>query len=97
MMRQFLSIKARHPDSFLFYRMGDFYELFLEDDGSVFIVEGTEVWGERWVVSRFPTRLAVVFLLPMFLGWYFFPLGKKIFGSVIIFRSFVKDILYYEF
>jgi len=31
MMRQFLAIKARHPNSFLFYRMGDFYELFLED------------------------------------------------------------------
>ena len=31
MMRQFLEIKARHPDSLLFYRMGDFYELFLDD------------------------------------------------------------------
>jgi len=31
MMRQYLAIKARHPDALLFYRMGDFYELFLED------------------------------------------------------------------
>ena len=31
MMRQYLGIKARHPDSILFYRMGDFYEMFLED------------------------------------------------------------------
>jgi len=31
MMRQYLGIKARHPDAFLFYRMGDFYELFFED------------------------------------------------------------------
>ncbi|HEY8494160.1 MAG TPA: DNA mismatch repair protein MutS [Myxococcota bacterium] len=31
MMRQYLAIKARHPDAILFYRMGDFYELFLED------------------------------------------------------------------
>ena len=31
MMRQYLSIKAEHPDKLLFYRMGDFYELFLED------------------------------------------------------------------
>ncbi|NLD55709.1 MAG: DNA mismatch repair protein MutS [Burkholderiaceae bacterium] len=31
MMRQFLSIKAEHPDALLFYRMGDFYELFLDD------------------------------------------------------------------
>jgi DNA mismatch repair protein MutS len=31
MMRQYLAIKARQPDAFLFYRMGDFYELFFED------------------------------------------------------------------
>jgi DNA mismatch repair protein MutS len=31
MMRQYLAVKAQHPDAFLFYRMGDFYELFLED------------------------------------------------------------------
>ncbi len=31
MMQQYLSIKARHPDDLLFYRMGDFYELFYED------------------------------------------------------------------
>mgnify|MGYP003336303458 CR=1 FL=1 len=31
MMRQYLSIKAEHPDKLLFYRMGDFYELFFND------------------------------------------------------------------
>jgi DNA mismatch repair protein MutS len=31
MMQQYLRIKAEHPDSLLFYRMGDFYELFFED------------------------------------------------------------------
>ena len=31
MMAQFLSIKADHPDDLLFYRMGDFYELFFDD------------------------------------------------------------------
>jgi len=31
MMRQFLSIKAQHPDAVVFYRMGDFYEMFLAD------------------------------------------------------------------
>ncbi|GAC15710.1 DNA mismatch repair protein MutS [Aliiglaciecola lipolytica] len=31
MMRQYLSIKAEHPDILLFYRMGDFYELFFDD------------------------------------------------------------------
>ena len=30
-MRQYLSIKAKHPDDLLFYRMGDFYELFYDD------------------------------------------------------------------
>ena len=31
MMRQYLAIKAVHPDHLLFYRMGDFYELFFDD------------------------------------------------------------------
>ncbi len=31
MMQQYLGIKARYPDELLFYRMGDFYELFYED------------------------------------------------------------------
>jgi DNA mismatch repair protein MutS len=31
MMRQYLALKAQHPDALLFYRMGDFYELFLDD------------------------------------------------------------------
>ena len=30
-MAQYLSIKARHADALLFFRMGDFYELFFED------------------------------------------------------------------
>jgi DNA mismatch repair protein MutS len=31
MMQQYLSIKAQHKDHLLFYRMGDFYELFFDD------------------------------------------------------------------
>jgi DNA mismatch repair protein MutS len=31
MMAQFLEIKRANPDCLLFYRMGDFYELFFED------------------------------------------------------------------
>jgi len=31
MMQQYLRIKASHPDELLFYRMGDFYELFFDD------------------------------------------------------------------
>jgi DNA mismatch repair protein MutS len=30
-MAQYIEIKAANPDSLLFYRMGDFYELFFED------------------------------------------------------------------
>lgn len=31
MMRQYLEIKKQYPDDVLFFRMGDFYEMFLED------------------------------------------------------------------
>jgi len=31
MMQQYLRIKAEHPDKLVFYRMGDFYELFYGD------------------------------------------------------------------
>jgi DNA mismatch repair protein MutS len=31
MMRQYLEIKADHPDAILFFRLGDFYEMFLDD------------------------------------------------------------------
>lgn len=30
-MQQYLDIKAEHPDAFLLFRMGDFYELFYDD------------------------------------------------------------------
>src|SRR5690606_22899321 len=31
MMQQYLQIKAQHPQELVFYRMGDFYELFCDD------------------------------------------------------------------
>jgi DNA mismatch repair protein MutS len=31
LMQQYLRIKAQHPDVLLFYRMGDFYEMFYDD------------------------------------------------------------------
>jgi len=31
MMRQYLEIKSEYPDAILFFRLGDFYEMFLED------------------------------------------------------------------
>jgi DNA mismatch repair protein MutS len=31
MMRQYLEVKQKHPDAILFFRLGDFYEMFFED------------------------------------------------------------------
>ncbi len=31
MMAQYMDIKAKHPDALLFFRMGDFYEMFFDD------------------------------------------------------------------
>ena len=31
MMEQYLKIKAEVPDAFLFFRLGDFYEMFFDD------------------------------------------------------------------
>jgi DNA mismatch repair protein MutS len=31
MMQQYLGVKAQYPDTLVFYRMGDFYELFFDD------------------------------------------------------------------
>ena len=31
LMRQYLEIKQRHPDAILFFRLGDFYEMFFDD------------------------------------------------------------------
>lgn len=38
MMRQYMEVKTQYPDCFLFYRLGDFYELFFED-----AVEGAKI------------------------------------------------------
>ena len=31
MMKQFMSLKAKHPDALLLFRCGDFYETYLQD------------------------------------------------------------------
>ena len=40
LMRQFLDVKERYPDAIVFFRLGDFYEMFLED-----AVEGARLLG----------------------------------------------------
>ena len=36
MMQQYLTIKENYQDAFVFFRLGDFYELFFEDAQLVF-------------------------------------------------------------
>ena len=31
LMQQYLRLKSAHPDEILFFRLGDFYEMFFED------------------------------------------------------------------
>ena len=31
MMQQYQAVKNAHPDQILFFRLGDFYEMFLDD------------------------------------------------------------------
>ena len=31
MMNHYLEVKEKHPDAIVFYRLGDFYEMFFED------------------------------------------------------------------
>src|SRR5215470_17788223 len=31
LMRQYLDVKSRYPDAIVFFRLGDFYEMFYED------------------------------------------------------------------
>ncbi len=38
MMRQYMEVKQQYPDCFLFYRLGDFYEMFFED-----AIEGSKI------------------------------------------------------
>ena len=49
MMRQYLGLKAEHPDKLLFYRMGDFYELFYDDaERAARLLDITPIIGEPW-------------------------------------------------
>jgi DNA mismatch repair ATPase MutS len=52
-MQQYHRMKAEHPDALLFFRMGDFYELFFED--AVVAAKAVEIA----LTSRLTTPLAV--------------------------------------
>lgn len=67
MMQQYLKLKAQHPEILLFYRMGDFYELFYDDAKrasqllDISLTKRGASAGEpiRWPVSR-TTRLKTI-------------------------------------
>ncbi len=55
MLRHYLELKAEHPDALLFYRMGDFYELFFEDaERAAPILEVTLTARQRGTESEAP-------------------------------------------
>ena len=76
MMAQFLEIKAANMDCLLFYRMGDFYELFLEDAeiasralGITLTTRGTHM-GEPIPMCGVPVRVADEYLQKLIKAGY---------------------------
>ncbi len=67
-MQQYLRIKADHPDLLLFYRMGDFYELFFDDAKraaqllDIVLTSRGEVAGERIPMAGVPAHAAENYL-----------------------------------
>ena len=59
MMQQYLRIKADYPDTLLFYRMGDFYELFFEDAEKASVLLGITLTS-RSKSSKNPIKMAGV-------------------------------------
>src|SRR5258708_5984410 len=56
MMRQYLAIKAAHPDHLVFYRMGYFYELFFDDAVKASAARARLAPGEVLVPDRLLAR-----------------------------------------
>ncbi len=59
MMQQYLSIKAAHPDTLVFYRMGDFYELFFDDAAKASRLLGITLT-QRGATNGVPIKMAGV-------------------------------------
>ena len=59
MMKQYLGIKADYPDTLVFYRMGDFYELFFEDAEKVSRILGITLT-QRGTSNGAPIKMAGV-------------------------------------
>jgi len=71
-MEQYLRIKAEHPDAILFFRMGDFYETFLDDAplvaktlGITLTARDKDAHGERIPLAGFPYHALDAYLYKM--------------------------------
>lgn len=67
MMQQYLAIKEQYPDVLLFYRMGDFYEMFFEDakiasNELELTLTGRDSGGERIPMAGIPYHAAENYL-----------------------------------
>ena len=68
MMQQYMSVKLKHPHSLMFYRMGDFYELFFEDAKKAAKILGItlthrgKAWGEPIPMAGVPYHAAEGYL-----------------------------------
>lgn len=71
MMAQYLEIKALHPDALLFYRMGDFYEMFFDDAVAaaaaldIALTKRGKHLGEDIAMCGVPVRAAEGYLLTL--------------------------------
>lgn len=71
MMAQYLEIKSGHPDALLFYRMGDFYEMFFDDAGQaaaaldIALTKRGKHLGEDIAMCGVPVHAAESYLLTL--------------------------------
>lgn len=77
MMEQYLRLKAENPDAILFFRMGDFYETFLDDAplvaktlGIALTARDKDAKGERIPLAGFPHHALDAYLYKMVQAGY---------------------------
>lgn len=58
MMKQFMSLKAKHPDALLLFRCGDFYETYLQDAIDASKILGITLTKRNNGGSKDPTEMA---------------------------------------
>ena len=62
LMKQYMEIKAKHPDAILLFRVGDFYETFSED--AIAAAEILVLW-----IPTFPSSSELVDGSPSVISW----------------------------